>query len=67
MNGYLHGAVIAFRNEAMLRVFDVNTLNLKWPLAGIFSPWTGKTFEEISVEKLRAITNNFEKGETPAA
>jgi hypothetical protein len=66
MSGYFHGAVIAFRNEAMLRTFDVNTLNLKWPLARIFSPWTGKTFDEISVEKLKAITNNFEKGETPA-
>lgn len=67
MSGYLHGAVIAFRNEAMLRTFDVNTLNLKWPLARIFSPWTGKTFEEISVAKLKAVTDNFEKGETPAA
>ena len=66
MSGYLHGAVIAFRNEAMLRVFDVNTLNLKWPLARIFSPWTGKTFEEISLEELKAITGNFETGETPA-
>ncbi|OEU81293.1 MAG: hypothetical protein BA865_00890 [Desulfobacterales bacterium S5133MH4] len=66
MSGYLHGAVIAFRNEAMLKVFDVNTLNLKWPLARIFSPWTGKTFEEISLEKLKAVTDGFEKGETPA-
>ena len=66
MSGYLHGAVIAFRNEAMLRTFDVNTLNLKWPLARIFSPWTGKTFEKISLAKLKAVTGNFEKGETPA-
>jgi hypothetical protein len=66
MSGYLYGAVIAFRNEAMLRVFDVNTLNLKWPLVRIFSPWTGKTFEEISLEKLKAVTGGFEKGETPA-
>lgn len=66
MGGYLHGAVIAFRNEAMLRTFDVNTLNLKWPLARIFSPWTGKTFEKISLAKLKAVTDNFEKGDTPA-
>ncbi|MEA2084477.1 MAG: hypothetical protein U9O82_09600 [Thermodesulfobacteriota bacterium] len=66
MSSYRHGAVIAFRNEAMLRTFDVNTLNLKWPLARIFSPWTGKTFEKISPAKLKTVTDNFEKGETPA-
>jgi len=67
MSGYYHGAVIAFRNEAMLRTFDINTLNLKWPLARIFSPWTGKTFEKINAETLRAITNGFETDATIAA
>jgi len=63
MDGYLHGAVIAFRNQALLNVFDINTLNLKWPLARIFSPWTGKTFEKINLEKLKLITDNFETDE----
>lgn len=66
MQGYLHGAVIAFRNQALLNVFDINTLNLKWPLARIFSPWTGKTFEKIDLEKLKSITDNFEADETIA-
>lgn len=63
MHGYFHGAVIAFRNQALLNVFDVNTLNLKWPLARIFSPWTGKTFENIDPGKLKTITDNYETGE----
>jgi len=63
MDGYLHGAVIAFRNQALLNVFDINTLNLKWPLARLFSPWTGKTFEKIDLEKLKSITDKFETDE----
>ncbi len=59
MQGYLHGAVIAFRNQAFLNILDINTLNLKWPLARIFSPWTGKTFEKIDQEKLSSITDGF--------
>ena len=66
MSGYYHGAVIAFRNEAMLKTFDINTLNLKWPLARIFSPWTGKTFEKINAETLKAITDGFETDATLA-
>ena len=59
MQGYYHGAVIAFRNEALLKTLDINTLNLKWPLLRFFSPWTGKTFEKIDKEKLIAITDGF--------
>jgi hypothetical protein len=59
MQGYFHGAVIAFRNQALLNLFDVNSLNMKWPLARIFSPWTGKTFEPIEEAKLRSITGNY--------
>ncbi len=60
MAGYLHGAVIAFRNEGLLNLFNVNTLNLAWPLVRLFSPWTGKTFDPISAERLAEITGGFE-------
>ncbi|MBL8293073.1 MAG: hypothetical protein JNN08_14600 [Bryobacterales bacterium] len=63
MDGYYHGAAVAFQNEGHLRTFGVNTLNLAWPLARHFSPWTGKTFESIGVERLRALTDGFETGE----
>lgn len=67
MRGYLHGAVTAFQNEALLHTFDVNVLNLGWPLARVFSPWTGKTFESIAIEKLQDITDGFETGKIPTA
>lgn len=67
MHGYYHGAVIAFRNEALLKILDINTLNLKWPLVRFFSPWTGKTFEKINKEKLIAITNGFIRDENQVA
>lgn len=60
MSGYLHGAVVAFRNEGLLNVFNVNTFNLAWPLVRLFSPWTGKTFEPISAEMLSGMTGGLE-------
>ncbi len=65
MEGYLHGAVVAFRNEGFLKFFDLNTLNLKWPLARLFSPWTGKTFEPIQPGKLQEVTQGLESGSVP--
>ncbi len=65
MDGYLHGAVVAFKNEGFLKVFDLNTLNLKWPLARLFSPWTGKTFEPIQAGKLLEVTRGLEHGSIP--
>ena len=65
VRGYYHGAVVAFRNEGYIKTFNINTLNLAWPLARHFSPWTGKTFEDIEKERLKNLTDDFEKGEIP--
>jgi hypothetical protein len=62
MAGYLHGAVVAFRNEGLLNLFSVNTFNLAWPLVRLFSPWTGKTFEPIAAARLSEVTGGFEAG-----
>jgi hypothetical protein len=67
MAGYLHGAVVAFRNEGLLNLFDVNTFNLAWPLVRLFSPWTGKTFEPIAAARLAEMTGGFEAGNLPTA
>jgi len=61
MDGYLHGAVVAFRNSGYLGLFGVNSLNMLYPLARQLSPWTGKTFEGIEPSKLREITDGFEQ------
>lgn len=65
VRGYYHGAVVAFRNEGYIKTFNINTLNMAWPLARHFSPWTGKTFEEIERDRLKEITDGFQKGEIP--
>jgi hypothetical protein len=65
MSGYYHGAVIAFKNQGYLRTFDINTLNMLWPVARHFSPWVGKTFETIELSRLKEITDEFEQGEVP--
>ena len=66
VRGYYHGAVVAFRNEGYIKTFNINTLNMAWPLARYFSPWTGKTFEDIDTNKLKEITDGFEEGKIPA-
>lgn len=63
MDGYYHGAAVAFQNEGYLQTFGINTLNLAWPLARHVSPWTGKTFEKIEIGRLKTITDGFEKGD----
>jgi hypothetical protein len=65
VKGYFHGAVVAFRNEGFIKTFDINILNLAWPLARHFSPWTGKTFEDIEIDRLVEVTDSFEKGDVP--
>jgi hypothetical protein len=61
MDGYLHGAVVAFRNEVYLRQFGLNAFNMLWPLVRELSPWTGKTFEPIEASKLSEITDGVEQ------
>jgi len=67
MAGYLHGAVVAFRNEGLLNLFNVNTFNLAWPLVRLFSPWTGKTFDSIAAARLAGVTGGLEAGAAQTA
>jgi hypothetical protein len=62
MDGYFHGAVVAFRNEGYLLDFGINAFNMLYPLVRELSPWTGKTFEPIEASKLSDITDGFEQG-----
>jgi len=66
VGGYLRGALISFHTEGFYRLFNVNTLNLSWLFGSYFSPWTGKTFEEIDIDRLKNITDGFETGSVPA-
>ena len=65
MQGFLRGALISFRSEGLLKIFDLNILNMAWGLARLFTPWTGKTFEDIDLERLRELTDGSETGELP--
>ena len=66
MDGYYHGALVSWHSEGIFKLFDVNSLNLVWAgLATKFSTWTGKSFEAITGEYLREMTDGHEKGETP--
>ncbi len=61
MDGYFHGAVVAFRNEGFLRDFGINAFNMLYPLVRELSPWTGKTFDRIEPSKLSQVTEGFER------
>jgi len=65
MKGYVHGAVVAFQSQELVKCLNINVLNLPWPLVRVFSPWTGKTFEECKMERLKDITDGFETGKVP--
>ncbi|MBZ5563043.1 MAG: hypothetical protein LAP13_11570 [Acidobacteriia bacterium] len=65
VSGFFRGAVISFHAEGFYRFFNVNTLNVGWQLGRYFSPWTGKTFEPISPERLQDFTDGGEQGAAP--
>ncbi len=65
VRGYYRGALISFHSEGFYRLFNVNTLDVAWKLGRFFSPWTGKTFEDITPERLAELTDGFEKGDVP--
>lgn len=63
MKGHYRGALVSWHSEGMFKLFGINTINLAWmSLARQFSPWTGKSFEDISTERLQELTDGFEKG-----
>jgi hypothetical protein len=65
VRGYYRGALISFHSEGFYRLFNVNTLDIGWKLGRFFSPWTGKTFETISTERLIELTDGFEQNRVP--
>lgn len=66
MRGFLRGALITFRSEGFLKVFNVNILNIAWELARLFTPWTGKTFKDMDPPRLRELTEGYQTGDFPA-
>ena len=65
IRGFLHGALVSFNSPSLLNIFRVNVLNIAWRLARFFTPWTGKTFEDISIARLTELTDGSETGELP--
>jgi hypothetical protein len=65
VRGYFRGALISFRSEGLLKTFDLNILNMAWGLARLFTPWTGKTFEDIDNVRLTELTEGNETGDLP--
>lgn len=53
IRGFFHGGVVAFRSSGFLKKLDKNILNKLWPAIRPFSPWTGKTFTNTSLEGIR--------------
>ena len=50
----------------MLKFMSFNSINMAWMQMGrYFSPWTGKTFEDMRVAKLKEITDGYERGDVP--
>jgi hypothetical protein len=65
VTGYLHGALVTFHTEGFYRFFNVNTLDVGWMLGRLFTPWTGKTFEPITPDRLKDFTGGAEVGSVP--
>ncbi|MFQ5740497.1 MAG: hypothetical protein ACE5JX_15935 [Acidobacteriota bacterium] len=65
VRGFYRGALISFHSDGYYRFFNVNTLNVAWIFGQLFSPWTGKSFEEIGLDRLKRFTDNFETGSVP--
>jgi hypothetical protein len=65
VRGYFRGALISFHSEGFYKLFSVNTLDFAWKLGKFFTPWTGKTFEDMSRERLADLTDGIETGAIP--
>ncbi|MFC1944659.1 hypothetical protein ACFLX5_04115 [Chloroflexota bacterium] len=66
IRGFYRGALVSFQSEGLLGTFDLNTLNMAWGLARLFTPWTGKAFEDISPQKLAEFTEGHETSKIPS-
>lgn len=65
VHGYLRGAVVSFHTEGYYKLLNVNTLDLGWKLGRLFTPWTGKTFDPIALDRLKDVTDGYEQGKVP--
>ena len=52
IQGFFHGGVVAFKSGGFLKKLEKNVLNNLWPAIRPFSPWTGKTLTNASLEKI---------------
>jgi hypothetical protein len=67
MRGFYRGALVSWHGAGLLDLFAKNALDLAWKgFAGRFSTWTGKSFDPISPERLRELTDGFETGDLPS-
>jgi len=65
MDGFYRGARITFQSQGLLRIFDINTLNIVWQAARFFSPWTGKSFGPVDPARLEELTDGHERMDVP--
>lgn len=66
LRGFYRGVLVSWHAEGLWKFYDVNTINVAWMKLGrFFSPWTGKSFEDINKERLKELTDGFEKGNLP--
>ncbi|MFC2009401.1 hypothetical protein ACFLT3_00550 [Chloroflexota bacterium] len=65
ISGFYRGALVTCNSEGIVGSFDLNALNMAWSLARLFTPWTGKIFEDIEPERLKDLTDGCEIGNLP--
>ncbi len=53
IQGFFHGGVVAFKSSGFLKKLETNILNDIWPKVRPFSPWTGKTYTNTTVEEIK--------------
>ena len=66
MNGFYRGALVSWQSQGLLAAFQKNNINIVWPAARDFSPWTGKRFDPINAEELTRWTDGGESPDGPA-
>ena len=67
MNGFYRGALVSWQSQGLLAALGINTINVAWPAARMFSPWTGKHFRQIDEAELAEWTEGGEQmGNDPA-
>ncbi len=66
VKGFYRGALVSGHTEGLMKFLNLNTINLAWMKLGrFFSPWTGKSFENIDIARIKEMTDGHEEGELP--